>query len=96
MLKYIQARLQRYVYQELPYEQAGFRKDRGIRNQIANIHGIIEKACEFRKISTSASLTTLNPLTIWITINWKILRDGNIRPPYLPPEKSVCGSRSNN
>ena len=36
------------------------------------------------------------PLTVWITKNWKILRDGNTRPPYLPPEKPVCKSRSNN
>ena len=69
LVKICSNRLQRYINQELPYEQAGFRKDRGTRNQIANIYGIIEKACEFRKISTSASLTTLKPLTIWITIN---------------------------
>ena len=55
--------------QELPYEQAGFGKDRGTRNQIANIHGITQKACKFRKLSTSASLTTLKPLNMWSTIN---------------------------
>ena len=48
------------------------------------------------KTSTSALLTMLKPLTVWITTNWKILRDGNTRPPYLPPEKPVCKSRSNN
>ena len=49
-----------------------------------------------RKTSTSASLTTLKPLTVWITANWKNSeRDGNTRPPYLPPEKSVYKSRSN-
>ena len=41
------------------------------------------------KISTSASLTTLKPLIVWITINWNILRDENNRPPYLPPEEHV-------
>ena len=57
MLKIHQARLQQYVNQELPDVQAGFRKGRGIRNQIANIRWIIEKAREFQKTSTSVSLT---------------------------------------
>ena len=50
MLKFLQARLQRYVNHELPDVQAGFRKGRGTRDQIANIHWIIEKAREFHKI----------------------------------------------
>ena len=49
MLKILQARLQQYVNRELPDVQAGFRKDRGTRDQIANIHRIIEKAREFQK-----------------------------------------------
>ena len=49
MLKILQARLQQYVNRELPYVQAGFRKDRGTRDQIANIRWIIEKAREFQK-----------------------------------------------
>ena len=49
MLKILQARLQQYVNHELPYVQAGFRKGRGIRDQIANIHWIIKKAREFQK-----------------------------------------------
>ena len=49
MLKILQARLQQYVNQELPYVQAGFRKGRGTRGQIANICQIIEKAREFQK-----------------------------------------------
>ena len=49
--------------------QAGFRNGRGNRDQIANIHWVIEKAREFRKTSTSASLIMLRPLTMWITIN---------------------------
>ena len=48
-----------------------------------------------RKTSISALLTMPKPLTVWITINWKILRDGNTRPPDLPPEKPVCRSRNN-
>ena len=59
MLKILQARLQQYVNHELSDVQAGFRKCRGIRNQIADIHWIIEKARELQKNIYSASLTTL-------------------------------------
>ena len=70
MLKILQARLQQYVNHELPDVQAGFRKGRGTRNQIANIHWIMEKAREFqKKTSISALLTMPKPLTVWITIN---------------------------
>ena len=69
VLKILQARLQQYVNQKLPDVQAGFRKGRGTRDQIANIRWIIEKAREFRKTSISALLTIPKPLTGWITIN---------------------------
>ena len=69
MLKILQARLQQYVNGELPAVQAGFRKDRGTRDQIANIRWIIEKARELKKTSTSALLTMPKTLTVWITIN---------------------------
>ena len=69
MLKILQARLQQYMTQELPDVQAGFRKDRGTRDQIANICWIIQKARESRKIPTSISLTMLKPLTVWVTTN---------------------------
>ena len=69
MFKILQARLQKYVNQELPEVQAGFRKVRGTRNQIANICWIIKKAREFQKTSISALLTTLKPFTVWITTN---------------------------
>ena len=62
MLKILQARLQQYVSHELPYVQAGFRKGRGTRDRIANIHWIIKKPREFQKISMLASLTMLKPL----------------------------------
>ena len=62
MLKILQTRLQKYVSQELPDIQARFRKGRGTRDQIANIHWIIEKASKKKK--KSASLTTLKPLTM--------------------------------
>ena len=69
MLKILQARLQQYVNWEIKDVQAGFRKGRGTRNQIVNIHWIIKKARKFQKKSTSASLTMLKLLTVWITTN---------------------------
>ena len=69
MLKILQARLQQYVNRELPDVQAGFRKGRGTRDQIANIRWIIEKQESSRKTSISALLTMPKPLTVWITIN---------------------------
>ena len=76
MLKILQAKLKQYMNRELPDVQAGFRKGRGNRDQIANICWIIEKQESFRKISISALLTMPKPLTVWITINcgkfWKI------------------------
>ena len=63
MLKIFQARLQQYVNRELPDVQAGFRKGRGTKDQIANIHWIIEKESS-RKTSTSALLTMPKPLTV--------------------------------
>ena len=69
MLKILQATLQQYVNYELPDIQAGFRKDRGTRDQIANICWIMEKAREFQKTSISALLTMPKHLTVWTTIN---------------------------
>ena len=69
MLKILQARLQQSVNRELPYIQAGFRKGRGTRDQIASIHWIIKKQESSRKTSISALLTKPKPLTLWITIN---------------------------
>ena len=83
MLKILQTRLQKYANGELPEVEGGFRKGRGTRDQIANIRWIIEKAREFQKTSTSASLTTLKHLTVWITKNCgNSSRDENTRPPY--------------
>ena len=86
----------KYVNQEPPDVQAGFRKGRGTRDQIANIHWIMEKAREFQKTSTSALLSMPKPLTVWVTTNCGKFssRDGNTRPPYLPPAKPDCRSRS--
>ena len=69
ILKILQARLQQYMIHELPDVQAGFRKGRGTRDQIANIRWITEKAREFQKTSISAFLTMPKPLSVWITIN---------------------------
>ena len=89
MLKILQVRLQQYVNQELPDVQAGFRKGR-TRDQIANICWIIEKAREFQKTSTSASLTMLKPLTMWITTNWKILKEMRIPDHLTCPLRNLC------
>ena len=78
MLKVLQARLQKHVNRELPDVQAGFRKDRGTRDQIANIRWIIKKPENCRK--TSASLTTPKPLSVWITTNFgKFLKSWEYR-----------------
>ena len=70
MLKILQARLQQYVNCELPDVPAGFRKGRGTRDQITNIHWVIEKAREFQKKNIySALLTMPKSLTVWITAN---------------------------
>ena len=96
MLKILQARLQQYVNHELPDVQVGFRKGRGIRDQIANICWIIEKAREFQKhiyfcfIDYAKALDCVDHNKLENSE-----RDGNTRPPDLPLEKSVCRSGSN-
>ena len=96
MLKIIQARLQQYVNRELPDVQAGFRKGRGTRDQIANIYWIMEKAREFQKnidfffVDYAKAFDSLDHKKLW-----KILRDGNTRPPELSLEKPVYKSGSN-
>ena len=96
MLKILQANLQQYMNCELPDVQAGFGKGRGTRDQIANITVQLKKRKNSRKTSTSASLTTLKPLPVWIITNCgKFLKKWESRPPYLLPEKPVCRSISN-
>ena len=96
MLKILQARLQQYMDQELSDLQVGFRKGRGIRNQIANICWIIEKVREFQ---INVYFCFINYAKAFDCVDqnklWEILRDGNTRPPDLPLEKSVYRSRSN-
>ena len=95
MLKILQARLQQYVNRELPDVQAGFRKERGTRDQIANICWIMEKVREFQK---NAYFCFIDYAKAFDCVDhnklWKILREMG-RPPYLPPEKPVCRSGSN-
>ena len=85
MLKILQARLQQYMNHELPDVQAGFRKGRGTRDQIANICGSCKKQESSRKTSISALLTMPKPLTVWITINcgkfWKRWESQTTWPP---------------
>ena len=96
MLKILQARLQQYVNRELPDVQAGFKKGRGTRDQIANIRWVTEKAREFQK-SIYFCFTDYAKVFDLCRSQQTVensSRDGNTRPPDLPPEKSVCRSRS--
>ena len=96
MLKILQARIQQYMNGELPDVQAGFRKDIGTRDQIANIHWIIKKAREFQK---NIYFCFIDYTKAFDCVDHNKLdnseRDGNTRPLDLPPEKSLCRSRSN-
>ena len=76
MLKILQARLQQHMNRELPDVQVGFRKGRGTRDQILPTSaGSSKKQESSRKTSISFLLTMPNPLTVWITTNWKILQE---------------------
>jgi len=96
MLKILQAKLQQYVNRELPDVQAGFRKGRGTRDQIANICWIVEKAREFQK---NIYFCFIDYAKAFDCVDHNKLenseRDGNTRPPDLTLEKSVCRSGSN-
>ena len=96
ILKILQASLQQYMNRELPDVEAGFRKGRGIRDQIANSHWIIGSTREFQ--NTYFCFTDYAKTFDCVDHNKleNSLRDGNTRPPYLPLEKSVRRSRSNN
>ena len=78
MLKILQARLQQYVNRECPDVQAGFRKGRGTRDKLPTSAGSWKMREFSRKTSISALLTMPKPLTVWITINWKILKEMGI------------------
>ena len=98
MLKVLQARLQQYVNRELPDVQAGPRKGRGTKDQIANICWLIEKARDFQKNIYFCSIDYAKAFDC-VDHNTQSVenseRDGNTRPPDLPLEKHVCRSRSN-
>ena len=96
MLNMLQARLQQYMNHELPDVQAGCRKDRGTRDQIANIRWVIEKATEFQK---NIYFCFIDYAKVFDYVDHNKLenssREGNTRPPDLTPEKFVCRSGSN-
>ena len=96
MPKILQASLQQYVNKELPYVQAGFRKGRGNRDQVANIRWIIERA---RVPEKHLLLLYWLDKSLWLCGSQQTMeyssRDGNTRPPDLPPEKPVYRSRNN-
>ena len=96
MLKILKATIQQNMNRKLPGVQAGFRKGRRTRDQVANIHWIIKKAREFQKNIYFCFLDYVKAFD-WVDHN-KLKnseRDGNTRPPDLSPEKSVCRSGSN-
>ena len=97
MLKILQARLQQCVNCGLPDIQAGFRKGRGTRNQIANIHWIIKKGREFHK---NIDFCFIDYAKAFDCVDHNKLenseRDVNNRPPHIPLEKPECRSGSNN
>ena len=95
-LKILQATLQQYVNHEIPDVQSGFRKDRGTRDQIANIRWVMEKAREFQKNIYFCFINYVKAFD-YVDHNKRenSSRDGNTRPPDLPPKKPVCWSRSN-
>ena len=96
MLKILQAKLQEYMNHELPDIQAGFSKNRGTRDQIANIHWTIRKVKEYQK---NIYFCFIDYAKAFHCVDdnkpENSERDGNSRPSDLPPEKSVCRSRSN-
>ena len=96
MLKILQTRLQQYVNRELPDVQAGFRKGKGTRDQIADILWITEKAREFQK---NIYFCFIDYAKAFDCVDHNKLenseRDGNTRPPELPLEKPICRSGSN-
>ena len=77
MLKILKARLQQYVNCEIPDVQAGFRKDRGTRDQIANICWIIVKGREFQENIYFCFIDYAKAF-VWITVNWKIVKEMGI------------------
>ena len=101
MLKILQARLQQPVNQELPNIQAGFRKGRGTRGQMTNIHWITEKARELKKENKQTNIyyCFTDYTKAFDCVDYNKLKnssgDGNTGPPYQPSEKPVSRSRSN-
>ena len=88
MLKILQARLQQYVNHKLPDFQAAFRKAEEPEIKLSTPTESLKKQEGSRKTSASALLATPEPLAVWITTNWKILKE-------MPPEKPACRSGSN-
>ena len=87
MLKILQARLQQYMNLELSDVQGGFRKGRGTRGQIANLHWIIEKARECQK--NICCIEYANAFDLWITTNWKVFKEIGIQT-TLPASCETC------
>ena len=101
MLKILQVRLQQFVNLQMnlinfQMFKLDLEKAEGPEIKLLTSAGSLKKQESSRETSTSALLTTSKPLTVWITTNCgKFFKDGNTRLPDLPPEKSVCRSKSN-
>ena len=95
IVKILQAKLQKYMNWEFSGVQTRFRKGRGSQIKLWTRWIIEKKQGNSRRISTSASLTTLKPLCGSQQTVENFSRDGDTRSPYLPPEKPVCRSRNN-
>ena len=96
MLKILQTRLQQYMACELRDIQHVFRKGRGTRDQIPNVHWIIEKKRRVQKKIYFCFIDNAKAFDcVYHNKLWKVIRDRNTRPPDMPPEKSACRSKSN-
>ena len=93
--KSLQMVIQQYVNREVPDVQAGFRKGRGTRDQIANICWITEKARDFQKNIYFCFIDYAKAFDVWITINWKILREMGIPDHLTCLLRNLCRSGSN-
>ena len=95
MSNILQTRLQQYLNEKLPDVQTGFRKGRGTRDQIGNIHSVIEKLKEFQENIYFCFIDYVKAFDcVGQNKLENPLRDGNTRPPYQSPEKSICRSRN--
>ena len=93
MLKILHARLQRYVYQELPDVHLGFKKEEKLEFKLPKFAGLYRKQGNFRKTSISVSSTTLKPLTVWVVTNCGKLLEKWAYQTTLPVLRNMCAGQ---